>query len=69
MNRNAFVAVVLVTAWAGGTDCIEDAYDPLHAGVQDRVLPGTGNWTLMPSTPEDWAGGSAREPSPSPIRY
>ena len=69
MTRNEFALVVFVTAWAGGLGCIEEGYDPLPAGVQDRALPGTSNWILMPSTPEDWGGSKAREPTPSPIRY
>jgi len=69
MARNEFALIVFVTAWAGGLGCIEEAYDPLHAGVRDRVLPETSNWILTPTTPEDWAGRPLREPSTSPLRY
>jgi len=70
MTRNELILLVFVTAWGGTLGCVEEAYDPLDAGVQDSsALPGTGNWILTPSTPGDWAGSKTQEPSPSPIRY
>jgi len=68
MDRREFALVVFVTAWAGGLGCIEEGYDPLPAGVQDRALPGASHWSLVPSTPEDWASRTLREPSPLPLR-
>ena len=69
MTRNELIMVVFVAAWGGGLGCVEETYDPLNAGLQDRALPGTDNWIQLPSTPEDWAGSKTHEPRPSPIRY
>ena len=69
MTRNEFILVIFVAASGGSLGCVEEAYDPLDAGRQDRALPGAGSWIQRPSTPEDWDGSKTHEPSPSLIRY